>query len=170
MKSALTDPVLGFVHIPKTAGSSVLTALFQAVGAENSRMLLPYVIESGEKGLLRRHLCLRRSLLELRQTARHEAHRIMSRPNRSFRTVRVIAGHRPVWCFPRVRRDMCFAVLLRDPLERMASLYRFDRAKPLRKRGVVPAAKAAAAMPTFEAYAEKVLEAPERWESNPHCR
>lgn len=104
--SGANAPVLVFHHIPKTAGTAFRTALFNLFGEANCT-----------------------HLRELDLTTTRQAERAVARGSRP----RMVCGHLPVRYVASHLRDTA-VTFLREPVNRVLSLFRFILTRPLETR------------------------------------
>jgi hypothetical protein len=120
--------VLVVAHVPKTAGSSLCTALFAGLGRENCVVTAMEKIEKVYSGEAHRFAWGARELV--RKTAMRARGRHPLLPRRytpaELERVLLFEGHFALGGEPRTSRRPVYVTLLRDPVDRFLSLYYYS--------------------------------------------
>ena len=93
-----------YVHIPKTAGTTMRQVLRSAVGEDF------YLVRGGPD-----------------RDVRDAAAEFRDLPPERRRTVRALMGHVPYGAHEWLEQESCYATMLRDPVERIVSMYYYIR-------------------------------------------
>lgn len=164
-------PLLFHVHIMKTGGTTVRNSIIEALGEQQYRDLRPQSLEGYFPLLYRFHDKSRKSLLSIKDNAIEEFRRLTRKDNKSFLTVRSAGGHVAIYHAPKIKRTVKAVALIRDPIERMASMY-YSTNRMLKTSSTVPrtAWRRAYLADSFEQFAQYRIDNIDKWPLCQQCR
>lgn len=166
------DDLLVFVHVRKTAGTSVLRMFQRAYGEDRCRQLPMQALESYLTGWRATHDALRRRAMLWRDDAREEIKRRLGMPNASLRTAAWVGGHVRFGEIAPPGRRVLALTMLREPVGRFVSEWQMVvRGRERYRLGPLSdPRKALAFAEDFPSYVEMVLERREVLPLNGQCR
>lgn len=174
--------VLLFIHIPKTAGSSLGRSIAEALGAAAGRPgagggpvayrpLAMQWMESQERGPAFWAEVAKRRLAHLHDEARQEVLRRLGRPAAAVDAVFAMGGHVRLGSIRSGRRTALPVTLVRDPVDRLVSSYYYARDRvELAGSAGASRKKMRAMRHDFAGYAEALLAEAGRRDMNWQCR
>ena len=166
------DDLLVFVHVRKTAGTSVLRMFRQALGEERCRQLPMQAIEGYATGWRGAHDAWRRRLMLARDNLREDLKRRLGRPNTSLATTAWVGGHVRLGGIAPPGRRVLALTLLREPIDRFTSEFHMIRRGRERYRlgPLADPRKALAFAEDFPSYVDMVLDRQAELPLNGQCR